>query len=220
MGSLATPPFLFNSYRLYRQPAGLTARSLKDLSDQLLKISETTLWYHLHHAYVQYRFDGPKFRNDIAVWVRDVIKAESLSEQLSYVDSHLLFDLNSARERMYATLQDWHRKNGDAAFVQECDVTKAFVFLQPQTVVVASGVSSNTLEGFARALRKISPQSVFYHTMEVRLRQKKNTSDFAAWIDNELGLTELAKDINLINPFFFTVDQYREQILQRIHQYV
>lgn len=221
MADVSTKPFHFNSYRLYLRPTGHTARTIKELVDGLGQIAEASLWYHLHHAYVHYRFDGPRFRNDIAVWLRDVFNEEALSEQVSYVDSAKLVDLEAARGRLRATLLEWHRKyDTQGNYQKPCADTEAFHFLLPQLIILSTGVSANTLAGFASALRQVTPQSIFFHTFEARLRSRQNANDFSAWIDAELGLGDLSREISLINPFFFTVDQYRDQMLERIHQYV
>ncbi len=220
MTSVASDPFYFCTYRVYCQPAGLQARSLKELVQAIGAAPDESLWYHQHYAYVHYRFDGPRFRNDFSVWVRDTWGLEVLSERLSAIDNRHVFDVQEVRDRLRGMLYDWHRHEGKDHFEDSVDEPRAFRVIKPCRVLLSTGLSACTLEEFAQTLRRVPAQSVFYHTFEARLKAPDHSNDFSRWIDGALKLPNLGREIQLINPFFYTIDDYREQILNRIRAYV
>src|SRR5439155_1448806 len=67
-----------------------------------------------------------------------------------------------------------------------------FYFMQSRVLEIPTGVKVRTLAEFRDALAEVDAAVVYLHVVESRGRKGRRRNDFAAWIDEQLGLPELA----------------------------
>jgi hypothetical protein len=60
----------------------------------------------------------------------------------------------------------------------------------------------------------MSHQTLHYHFINSRLRLRLQTNDFSNWIDDSLGLPELARKINRIDFYTNTLEGIRKELIQ------
>ena len=77
-----------------------------------------------------------------------------------------------------------------------------------------------TLEEFADALESVSIRSLYFHIFDARLRLGTASNDFALWIDQQLGLNHLAKEIAQLDPYAHTLEALRSLVLSLIRPHL
>jgi hypothetical protein len=55
---------------------------------------------------------------------------------------------------------------------------------------------------------------IHHHFIEARLRLKRMSNDFSHWLDENLGLTETARQLNRIDIYTVTLEDVRSQIIR------
>jgi hypothetical protein len=89
-------------------------------------------------------------------------------------------------------------------------------FIQSHVVEVPLGLEARTLEEFSRCLREVDASSIYFHTLEAKIRRGRRQGDFAAWLDKELGLTALAEEVTRVNPYLGGLERMRAGLLRLI----
>jgi hypothetical protein len=55
--------------------------------------------------------------------------------------------------------------------------------------------------------------ALYFHFFEARLRLERRTNDFSAWLSS-IGETELAEQIDRLNPYDYTLDELKQKIIE------
>ncbi len=69
------------------------------------------------------------------------------------------------------------------------------------------------MAGFQYALGRTDTSSIYYHTVEARLRKGVPEGDFARWIGHAAKAPELAAKIARVSPFSSNIEAMRKQLL-------
>src|SRR5262249_40562570 len=73
------------------------------------------------------------------------------------------------------------------------------------------GVKVRTLKEFRDVLSTVDSSVVYLHVVEARGRKGRRRHDFATWVDEQLGLPELAAAMARMNPFPFGLEEVRRR---------
>ncbi len=206
----ASNPFYFHSERRLVELTGEKARNLTELLYVLRFIDGAVVFYHTHHAFLDYHDITPDFRSDFAVWVRDEIRDQMLAEKLAGIDPMDYSSIRELREATLGILEEHIEEYGDR---RQARPGKEFFFRRSKSFVLPTGRVAKNLDEFCRHLRKISLRSLFYHLFEARLRLERRTNDFSIWLSDSLGLDSLAAKIDKIDPYVLTLDQLRRRMV-------
>ena len=76
------------------------------------------------------------------------------------------------------------------------------------------------LREFVECLKKIGVHSLYFHIFEARLRLERVTNDFSFWIKTSVGEPELAVEISRLDPYTFTLEALRGEIITRVEKYI
>ncbi|KPJ59319.1 MAG: hypothetical protein AMJ46_11815 [Latescibacteria bacterium DG_63] len=213
----ASNPFYFYSERRLVELTGEKARNLTELLYVLRFIDGAVVFYHTHHAFLDYHDITPDFRSDFALWVRDEIRNQMLAEKLAGVDPMDYTSIRELREATLDVLEEHIEEYGDK---RQARRGNEFFFRRSKSFVLPTGRVAKTLEEFCKHLRKISLRSLFYHFFEARLRHERRTNDFSIWLADSLGLDLLATKIDKIDPYVLTLDQLRRRVISLIESEV
>ena len=71
---------------------------------------------------------------------------------------------------------------------------------------------------FIEILKKITVNSIYFHVFEARLRSEKSIGDFCNWIENSIGDVELAHKITNLDPYTYTLEGLRANIIKIIEE--
>ncbi len=192
--------------------SNLSARNLNELSAGLEQASDASIFCHTFQSLSHHHFLTEGFSNDFAQWVLAALNRPLLAERLGGLDIRDYVSLAELR-------CDLRRMVGDycAGHPREAELTafEAFHFCEAIEVKLPLA-SARTLQEFREGLLRLSHESFYYHFLSSRLRLHLKTNDFSNWLENELGLTALARKANRIDVYTNTLDTAREELVQLI----
>ena len=214
----ATEAFEFYSHGHLTELTGATAKNLGELVAYLKSASDPILYYHTHNFVEQHHYLVPEPANDFAVWVIDALGEDTLGEQLASVDTFSFPDLKSLRDRLVGIIEEHLAAHpGDNRDVQP---GRELYFLKAISLIVKTSYRASDLREFLEALRNVSLDSLYFHMFEARLRLSRGENDFAAWLDQSLGESELSQEIERLDPYTYSLEGLRSVLIRLIERRV
>lgn len=204
-------PFLFYTERRLVALTGLRARTLAQLTEHLGKVPGSSIFYHTHHMYLAHHFETPVFSNDFALWVAGALREEALGEKLAAVDLLSFPTIRQLREAILAVIGNYLGEDGRRQ--RECPEGDEFHFCRSKSFIMPTGLVAHDPREFFELLPRVSNASLYFHFFESRLRLENQTNDFSEWLAGR-GETELAKAIDLVDPYVMTLDEFKQRIIQ------
>ncbi len=216
----APNPFWFYTQLALRELTGLKAKNLKEFLAVIKAVPGSVIYHHTHHFLRQHQYLTPEPPNDFAYWIRESLGEDRLAERLASVDICAYSSIRSLREKFIQIIEEYIAKKGARFEEREAQEGEEFHFVKAVSFVIPTGIEAWNLEEFAEGLKKTTVDSLYYHIFEARLRLEKPTNDFSSWLENSLGLKELAKAIERLDPYTHTMDGLRKHILQLVDKEV
>jgi len=209
-----------NSFTFYVSSdlTGLTgkkARHLKEFVEILREIEGSSIFCHTHQSFREFHFAKGIFTNDFAYWVADAIHEEDLAERLASIDIRDYVDIRSLREKIIELVEDQLRSKTDITIAPH---GKEFFFCNSTSIAIATSYEVWTLSELKEALKVLGPSSMFYHFFDARLRLGRKTNDFSNWIESSLEKPELAKKIQGLDPYLYTLNDLKQKIIEFIEE--
>jgi hypothetical protein len=209
----ARTPFRFLGCIELREILGQRARDERELMELLEQVPVGSVYYHTHSVFLRhYRVTGA-YPNDFANWAASQVRDQVLAERLAVVDPFEFHALDRLREELISVIDDHIAPLNP---VPRVVFGEPFFFVQAHIVEVPIGLEARTLEEFSRHLREVDASSIYFHTLEAKVRRGRRQGDFAAWLGEELGLTALAAEIAPINPYLGGLERMRAELLRLI----
>lgn len=206
----AKTPFRFYTTSSLVEITGKMARHLKECVRILKDIDSASIFYHIHHSFREYTFAPGQYSNDFARWVAEDLEEARLAERLSAIDVQEFTDLEALRAELIKIIEE---HLASAIEIRKAAPGREFYFLRGVDIVTPTAYEVFTLEEFARALNLVGMRSLYFHFFDARLRLGRKTNDFSDWILHNLGEEEIAKKINALDPYFITMDQLKQKII-------
>ncbi len=202
-------PFVFFSQASLIQCTPFVADSLPSILDCLRRVGGSSIFYHFYYSLLQRHFLKAEYQNDFALWADQTLLEPVLAERLATVDPLDYPTVRAVRNRVIEYVVAFV---GESQSYPRVPPGKEFRFQELKSFSYPSGLRANTLEDFARVVRRISVESMFYHMVEARLRLDQQTNDFSIWIQHSCGQPELARRIEQLNPYRYGLAEMRIQI--------
>lgn len=206
----ACDPFRFCTSSLLIEITGKKAHHLKEFILILKEIDESSIFFHVHNAFREYSFAPGQYSNDFARWVAEDLEESTLAERLSSVYARDFTDLNAIRDRFVEIIED-HLNN--ALEIRKAPPGREFHFLRSIAIVMKTPYQARTLDELATALKSVGMRSLYFHFFDARLRLGHKTNDFSIWIRTCLQNDKVADEIDALDPYFMTMDQLRDRIV-------
>jgi hypothetical protein len=149
--------------------------------------------------------------------VTEVLGEERLGELLAGIDIMEHSTLRSLRDALAGTIEDYLNST-PAAKLRFASEGEEFFFVKSVHVVMPTAHHASTLAEFAEALSRVSIHSLYFHVFDARLRVGRSTNDFAIWLDEHLGLKELAGNVANLDPYAHTLETIRSLMLSLVKQ--
>lgn len=201
--------FLFHTEASLVQTTPFEADSLPSLLECLRRVDDSSIFYHFFHSLLRRHFLKAEYQNDFALWADHTLMEPALAERLATVDPMDFPTVRAAREKLIEYVGEFV---GPSQSFSRVPTGKEFRFQESKSFSYPSGLQAATLEEFARVVRRISTESVFYHLVEARLRLNKKSNDFSIWLEQCWGQDELAREIEALNPFRYGLEDLRGRI--------
>jgi hypothetical protein len=215
-GTVRTPrPFRFATSLNLTLLTNRRARDLAELLEHLRVVPGSVIYYHTHHFLAQHQYLSPEPPNDFAYWVTNALQEDRLGEQLSAIDLIGFRTIRSLRERIIAVIEsylDERRQLRTAPEGEEFHFREAVSFIMPTPHVAV------TLAEFADCMERIAFGSLSLHFFDARLRLEKGDNDFSEWLVKELGEEELGRAIAALDPYTYTLDGLRREVVRLVRR--
>lgn len=211
----AQEPFEFFCCIELRQMLGLKAETEKELAGMIQQVPLDSIYYHTCSLLIRHRYRAGAFSNDFATWLAVQVRDRVLGERLAVLDPLSFDTLDALRDEIVSVI-DSHLKS--IVVVPRVVYGEPFNFIQSRIVAVPAGMVAHTLEEFRQAVSEVDDRTIYYHTLEARVRRKHRQNDFSAWLRDHLGLPALAARIEALNPFTGGLEWMRTQLLASCDQ--
>ncbi|MFC1559960.1 DUF5752 family protein [Candidatus Margulisiibacteriota bacterium] len=215
MPLIAKNSFNFYTSSIFTEITGKKAATLPELLELLKNADESSIFQHTHQAIKELHFTRNVYTNDFAIWAHDALGEDELSENLASIDLREFPSLTELRDNIVKIIENYLSTGIEirkARKGQEFYLCKLTEIITPTQHVVW------TLFDLKEALKRVSTSSIFYHFFESKLRCGRNTNDFSLWLETSLGEKELAKTIEALDPYLFTLDELRNKIIDHIEK--
>jgi hypothetical protein len=183
---------------------------LRSFLHGLETVNGSSIFYHIYDSFFRRHFTTSDYMNDFARWAWGALEQHALAEKLAAVNPMEFRSVRQVRDRLISIVR---RYVGDAEVFLRVPQHRAFYFLELRSFVVPTGTVAKDLKEFIRCVKTLSRGSLFYHIIEARIRLGRATNDFSIWLE-KLGETELAQEIERLNPYVYSLEELKTQITE------
>ncbi len=214
----AENPFYFSTRLTLRELTGIKARNIKELLKYIKTVPGSVIYNHTHQFLQQHIYLTPEPPNDFAYWVREFLKEDQLGEKLNSIDTCEYATIRSLREAIIKVIAEYLRKSRPG--IRNVSPGAEFNFIRAYSFVLPTPYIANDLKEFLEGIKNISVYSIYFHMFESRLRLEKETNDFSFWLGTSLFEVELAEEIAHLDPYTYTLEDLRQEIIKRTEKYI
>jgi hypothetical protein len=205
-----TTSFEFRGCFELRESLGLHADSERHLMERIERVPAESIYYHTVRSLLRRQVVPTPYPDDFASWVAVDVQDRALAERLALPSPFDFESVDAFRGHLLEILDDHLR---DLRYDPRSSQGTRFYFLRGHLTEVPLGVVANDLTSFTECVRTIEDSSIYYHMVESIGRLGRGRTDFAAWLDQGLGLAPLAARIDQIDPFVKSLSGVRSHLL-------
>lgn len=209
----AKSPFYFNTAAHLLRICRECANNLGELLAAVRTVPDDSIFQHTFRTLQEHHFIREGFSNDFAHWAFAACNEVALAEQLASLDIREYTSVATLRGRIVKIVEDYIQQNPRS---RDRAAMEPFYFCASDTVVIPTPVLAHDLGEFIDGMEKVSLHSIHYHFIEARLRLKLTSNDFSEWIENEIGLPEVAQRLDRIDIYTSTLQEVRMQIVRTL----
>lgn len=213
----ATHPFRFYTRLNIKELTGVKAKNLSELLENLKTVSDSVIFYHTHDFLEEYHYLTPPPSNEFAIWVSYALNDAILAEKLSNIDIFDFSTIGALRNRITNVIEEHLNLFGGD---RNCFEGAEFHFIKSISSIIPTPYVAHDLREFLQILHFISPNSLFFHIYEAKLRVGKIANDFSVWIVENLNQKELAEKISALDPYMLTIEGIRKKTIEIIDEHL
>lgn len=203
-------PFCFCSSLNLTLLTNRRAADLQELLEHLRVVPGSVLYYHTHHSLVQHQFVSPEPPNDFAFWVTHDLQEPRLGEELAAIDMVQFRTIRALRERIIAVIE---RFLETAVEHRVAPPEREFHFRESVSFILPTGHVAATPGELADCIEQVGFGASMFHFFDARLRLERGANDFSEWLAHECGETALAQAIARLDPYTYTLDGLRREVV-------
>ena len=204
-------PFLFVGCWELREMLGRSARDEQQLLEAIEEIPLDSLYYHTHSFFLRHKYVAGPYPNDFATWAAIQVRDRVLGEKLGILEPYDFENLEVLRAAIVTTIEEHLTQ---LQIIPQVVYGEPFYFMQSRIIEVPTGLQARTLTEFREILATIDASAIFYHTFEAMSRLGRRKGDFALWIEEQLGLSELAEKISKLDLYLTSLESIRHRIIK------
>jgi hypothetical protein len=208
---IAEHPFLFVGCWELREMLGRSARDEQQLVEAIEEIPLDSIYFHTHSFFLRHKYIAGPYPNDFATWAAIQVRDRVLGEKLGILDPYDFENLEYLRSEIVSIIEE---HLSQLQIIPRAIYGEPFHFMQSRIIEVPTGQEARTLNEFREVLAAADASVVYYHTFEAILRLGRRRGDFVLWIEDQLGLPELAEKISKLDPYMTSLESIRRRILK------
>jgi len=201
--------FYFKTYFHLVKLLRIRAKNPRELLTGIKKVPLSSIYYHTHRFLQQHHYLSPEPPNDFAYWLTNILNLRDLGEQFYGVDTIHFHNLRELRAAFITILEKYLSKSGRNT---KCAEGYEFHFMSCTTFVLPTPYVAHNIGEFAEIIRKISPNSLYYHIFEARMRLERDENDFSAWLKG-IGYANIAQEVSRFDPYTITLEGLRKKTI-------
>ena len=200
-----------------RELLGKKADNELQLLELIEEVPLDSIYYHTHSYFLRHFYLAGQYPNDFANWAVLQVRDRVLGEKLGVVTP----SGNKTLEDVRAELIDIIDSHLSAIKIIPTVVYgEPFYFMESRIIEVPVGASASNLASFVEAMRTVHASAIYNHIFESRFRVKKGKSDFSIWLDEVLGMKDLANEIEKIDCYMYSLEALRAKIIGLCEKWV
>lgn len=208
----ATRPFGFVSCMELRESLGKRAQDIPRLLEIIEEAPADSIYYHTHSYYLRHPYTQELYPNDFATWAARHAQDLVLGERLGVVDPFDFDDIETVRTELVSIIGDHmdHAKGYVSTRAAE-----PFEFIRSHVIEVDLHIEAATLQEFRDELSRVEIGAVYNHICEARMRKRRPSGDFVAWLTSPsgLGLPELGARVFDVGRLGLNLEGLRARIV-------
>ena len=206
-------PFKFFTVAYLTRIGNQCAHTLSEFLKGLEQCSDSSIFHHTFQTLSSHHFLTEGFSNDFAQWVLTSANRDALAEKLAALDIRDYLSIAELRSDLRRVVSDFCYAYPNFAGQEALE---PFYFCDSVEVTESLGLTARNLTEFKEGIEKLSHASFYFHFISSRLRLHLRTNDFSIWLENSLGLDDLANRVNRIDVYTNTLDSARASLLRII----
>lgn len=205
----AAHPFRFVTVHELKEMLGRTAWDERELLLGIEEVPPECILYHTHSSFLRGRYLVSPYPNDFATWAAIQVRDRVLGEQLAVVDPFDYPDLEALRSE-FVTIIDRHLASLQT--VPRIVYGEPFHFMRSVVLEIPTGVEVRTLREFREALSQVDVGALYFHFFHAVARDRRDANP-VRWVEEELGLPDLAAAIRRTSPYFKSLERLRGELV-------
>ena len=189
---------------------GIKVDNISSLYKGIQKVSESSIFYHLHHSYFREHFTHTDNMNDFARWLWVYTGEPSIAEKIAMINPFLFDSIKGCRKKMMEVLKEYI---GIGERFPRVTKDHEFYFLELRSFIHPTGFIAHNLDEFKDGIDRLSISGMFYHLIDSRIRTGRHTNDFSSWLSDELSENEKAEAIEGLNLFSLNLWDIKREII-------
>ena len=203
-------PFTFYYKSGITLNTGIKVDNIGALYSGIEKVSESSIFYHLHHSYFRRHFAPMDTMNDFARWLWITVGEQSIAEKIAMINPFLSNSIKACRKKLLDSIKDYV---GNVESFPRVTRGREFYFLEIKSFIHPTGFRANNLKQFKKGIENLSISSLFYHLIDSRTRIGRYSNDFSIWLSEEIKEKSMAKSIDELNLFSMSLWEIKREIL-------
>lgn len=217
MAKLTKHPFLFVGCWELREMLGRSVRDEQQLLEAIEVVPLDSIYYHTHSFFLRHKYIAGPYSNDFATWAAIQVRDRVLGEKLGILYPFDYESMESLRAEIMAIIED-HLTTLQIS--PRAIYGEPFHFMQSRIIEVPTGLKARTLTEFRETLATVDLSVIYYHTFEASLRLGRHRGDFSLWIEEQVGLPELAEKMAKIDPYLMSLEAVRNRFVKLCDEYL
>ncbi|GAG70450.1 unnamed protein product, partial [marine sediment metagenome] len=127
--------------------------------------------------------------------------------------------IRGLREKISSTIKEYLEKQKGKT-LRQVPKGQEFHFIRTISFILSTGYQAWDLLEFIDILNKISIHSIYFHVFESRIKLEKGINDFSNWLNVNLGYNDLAREIADLDPYTYTMEGLREELINIIKKWI
>jgi len=189
---------------------GKRADDERELMDLLEEVPVDSIYFHTHSYFLRHFYIAGPYTNDFANWVAIQVRDKVLGEKLAEITPSGTNTLEDVRVGLIEVIDD-HLSSLKS--IPAVVYGQPFHFMLSRIIEIPIGISVKNLDEFYRGLKSVDASAIYNHIYEARLRDKRGRSDFSIWLDEGLGLKDLAERIEKVDSYMYSLEGLRNKLL-------
>lgn len=182
-----------------------------ELLELIEEVPVDSIYYHMHSYFLRHSYIAGLYSNDFAYWTAVQVRDRVLGEKLASVTPEQFKSLDDIRLELIEIIDKHLSMIPTIPFV---GYGQPFYFMKSKIIEIPTCIRVSTFNEFKEALRTVDISAIYNHVFEARLRIRKGKSDFAIWLEEDLGKQELANKIELVDSYMYSMEGLRSKLVE------